>query len=72
MRKRTQWANPVPWPHTAINAWPLVIPVMAMPDGSSHATPFQWVVGMQVALAIGLLMPDWPRFNRYQFKLDKK
>jgi hypothetical protein len=48
VRKRTQWAKPVPWPHTAIDAWPLVIPVMA------------------------LLMPDWLRFNRYQFKLDKK
>lgn len=57
--------------HTAINAWPLVIPVMAMPDGRSHATPFQWVVGMQVALAITLLMPGWTRSNRYQFKLHQ-
>ena len=58
--------------HTAINAWPLVIPVMALPAGNGHASALQWVVGMQVALAIGLLMPDWPRFNRYQFKLNKK
>ena len=40
--------------HTAINAWTMIIPVMALPDGSNQR-PFQIVVVVQVLVAIALL-----------------
>ena len=40
--------------HTAVNAWSVIIPVMALPDGSNQR-PFQIVVGIQVLVAIALL-----------------
>ena len=41
--------------HTAVNAWSMIIPVMALPDGS-NLRPFQIVVGIQVVVAIVLLL----------------
>lgn len=40
--------------HTAVNAWPMIIPVMVQPDGS-NLRPFQIVVGIQVLAAVALL-----------------
>ena len=40
--------------HTAVNAWSMIIPVMALPDGSNQR-PFQIVVGIQVVVAALLL-----------------
>ncbi len=40
--------------HTAVNAWSMIIPVMALPDGTNQR-PFQIVVGLQVLVAIALL-----------------
>jgi len=40
--------------HTAVDAWALIIPVMALPDGS-NLRPFQIVVGTLVLTAIALL-----------------
>jgi membrane protease YdiL (CAAX protease family) len=45
--------------HTAVNAWPLVIPVMVMPNGS-NLRPFQFVVGMLVFTALLLLLRGGP------------
>ncbi len=41
--------------HTAVNAWPLIIPVMVLPDGS-NLRPFQIVVGILVLTAVSLLL----------------
>ena len=41
--------------HTAVKAWSMIIPVMALPDGS-NLRPFQIVVGIQVVVAIVLLL----------------
>ena len=41
--------------HTAVNAFPMLIPVMVQPDGS-NLRPFQIVVGFQVLVAIVLLV----------------
>ncbi len=40
--------------HTAVNAWPMVIPVVVLPDGS-NLRPFQFVVGILVLAAVALL-----------------
>ena len=40
--------------HTAVNAWSMIIPVMALPDGSNQK-PFQIVVGIQVLAAVAML-----------------
>lgn len=40
--------------HTAVNAWPLIIPVMGIPDGSK-LRPFQLVVSILVPVAAVLL-----------------
>ena len=41
--------------HTAVNAWPMIIPVMVQPDGS-NLRPFQIIVGKLVLSAIALLL----------------
>lgn len=45
--------------HTAVNAWPSVIPVMVLPDGS-NLRPFQWVVGILFVAALLLLFRGGP------------
>lgn len=40
--------------HTAINAWPLLIPVLPTPDGK-HPQPLQWLVATLVLIAAVLL-----------------
>ena len=59
------------WPvlilHTAVNAWSLAIPVMALPDGS-NLRPFQLVVGILVFTAVFLLLrggPTWQEGTRH-------
>ena len=49
--------------HTAVNAWPSVIPVMVMPDGSNLRL-FQIVVGMLTFTAIALLLRADPHNSR--------
>ncbi len=41
--------------HTAVNAWSMIIPVMALPDGSNQR-PFQIIVGIQIVVAAVLLL----------------
>jgi hypothetical protein len=45
--------------HTAMNAWPLVIPIMVMPDGS-NLRPYGLAVGLLVLIALGLLCSATP------------
>jgi len=45
--------------HSAVNAWSSVVPVMVKQDGS-NLRPFQFVVGILVAVAIAMLLSRRP------------
>jgi membrane protease YdiL (CAAX protease family) len=51
--------------HTAVNAWPLVIPVMVMPDGSNLRS-FGLVVGILATMALTLMVTTGTEENPYR------
>ena len=56
--------------HTAVNAWPSVIPLMVGQDGS-NLRPFQIAVWILVVVAIAVLFAVhglWGRFSQISFR----